>query len=1640
MANTIKILNSGVSSATPNSLEYGEIAINYNDGKLFYKDSSNAIVGSALISDNYVATLTAGTGVTISGGTGLGSSPTISIGQAVGTTDDVTFNTVVGTNGLTTLTTVGQPTSTPSDGTIAVDVTNNILYFMSGGTWQPVTAGGSGASVTSTDTPPSSPSAGDLWFETDTGNLFIYYNDGSSSQWVDIGGSSVANISVSDDAPQNPVNGDIWFETDTARTFVYYNDGTTGQWVEIGATAVAAVGIDGAIQFANNSTLAATPNFVWDDSNKRLGINTSTPSYSLDVTGSARITAGVIADLTGNADTASALQTARNIELTGDVTGTAAFDGSANIQISTTVANLTSNLNDLNDVDAASPSNGDFLRFDGSNWINDAVNLSTDTIGDYVDSLVAGTGVTITDNSGEAATPTIAIGQDVGTTADVIFNTVTADLTGNADTASALQTARTIELTGDVTGSASFDGSADITISATVTGEVTALNDLSDVTAATPSDGEFLQFNGSEWVASTYPTSEPMGHEDKTESTISFDSGSLTFSIAPVADSFTIWCKGVRHIKTTTQSVTIPNTAGLHYISFDENGAIQYELSYFEWHNDTPTAYVYWNGTDYILFDERHGITLDWQTHEYLHRTRGAVIANGFGASNYVEDGDGSSDTHAQIDIANGTFFDEDLQVDITHSATPTANTFEQILQGAAEMPVLYRSGSVWTYDTATEYPFKQGSALPTYNLNTAGTWSTPDIGNSKFGVSWIAATNIIGSPVVVIMGQDQYNNIGEAEAATWDGLNLTDFPVVEMRPLYKVAYQVASGYSNTPKAAIRGVYDLRRLGSGSSSIPAFPVADHGSLTGLSDDDHPQYLTEARHSAIDHSGVMSSVVLDDISNVNASSPTNGDFLRFDGSSWINDAVNLSSDTVGDYVQNLVAGTGVTITDNSGEAATPSISIGQDVSTTANVTFNTVNADLTGNVIGNADTASALQTARNIELTGDVTGSALFNGSADITISATVAADSVALGTDTTGDYVQNLVAGTGVTLADNSGESATPTISIGQDVSTTSNVTFANVNSDLVGSVTGDIYASNGTSKILENGTDGTNAAFLGNVTGTVSDISNHNLGNLGDVNFTFVTPAQGDIVYFDGSEWINVPYNLDSSGDVVLSSVQDGQYLRYDAGSGEWQNDFIDLGTDTVGDYVQNLVAGTGITLINNSGEGATPSISIGQDVATTANVTFNDLIVTGDLTVQGNTTSLETATLQVEDNIVVLNYGQASPVLDAGIQVDRGSGTDVTLRWNESLDYWDFTNDGTTYYKLITQLDDVSDVDLSSNAPVSGDLLKFDGSNWVPDALNLGADTTGDYVQNLVAGTGVTITNNSGESATPNIAIGQDVATTADVTFNTVTGTNGVVTLTSSGTPSASLADGAIAIDTANNILYFRSGSAWQQVSGGVEIGDAPPSSANEGDLWWESDTGRLKVYYNDGTSTQWVDAFTSGAGTSSSGSSSLLWTQFYYDGGVGPSGSTTGTLGENHGTWYEATAANYANTGLGSNNSADDPTLSGITYNSGTGRFTGFSQGVYQVSFTGNVAIDATGLTISQQKGVDISGNGIFVDFPINIMPEAAYHSYPNFETGFSMSTTVVMHDSNTANNYIEVSAGTQNTWYYAYYGYLSITKIG
>jgi hypothetical protein len=92
---------------------------------------------------------------------------------------------------------------------------------------------------------------------------------------------------------------------------------------------------------------------------------------------------------------------------------------------------------------------------------------------------------------------------------------------------------------------------------------------------------------------------------------------------------------------------------------------------------------------------------------------------------------------------------------------------------------------------------------------------------------------------------------------------------------------------------------------------------------------------------------------------------------------------------------------------------------------------------------------------SITLTGDVTGTGTITNLANVSFATTIAANSVALGTDTTGDYVGTITGGTGVTSTGaTTGEGIAHTISIGQAVATSSDVRFNSLGVGMAASTT----------------------------------------------------------------------------------------------------------------------------------------------------------------------------------------------------------------------------------------------------------------------------------------------------------------------------------------------------------------------------------------------------------------------------------------------------------------------------------------------------------------------------------------------------------------------------------------------------------
>jgi hypothetical protein len=82
-----------------------------------------------------------------------------------------------------------------------------------------------GASVVTSGTRPASPFTGQVIYETDTESTFVW----TGSAWIASGGG--ASVTVSETAPVSPAEGDLWLNSTEAKMYVYYDDGTSAQWV-----------------------------------------------------------------------------------------------------------------------------------------------------------------------------------------------------------------------------------------------------------------------------------------------------------------------------------------------------------------------------------------------------------------------------------------------------------------------------------------------------------------------------------------------------------------------------------------------------------------------------------------------------------------------------------------------------------------------------------------------------------------------------------------------------------------------------------------------------------------------------------------------------------------------------------------------------------------------------------------------------------------------------------------------------------------------------------------------------------------------------------------------------------------------------------------------------------------------------------------------------------------------------------------------------------------------------------------------------------------------------------------------------------------------------------------------------------------
>lgn len=180
-----------------------------------------------------------------------------------------------------------------------------------------------------------------------------------------------------------------------------------------------------------------------------------------------------------------------------------------------------------------------------------------------------------------------------------------------------------------------------------------------------------------------------------------------------------------------------------------------------------------------------------------------------------------------------------------------------------------------------------------------------------------------------------------------------------------------------------------------------------------------------------------------------------------------------------------------------------------------------NADNTSDNVKNVLSATKWTAARTITLSGDVSGSVSVDGSANVTMSTIIQPNSVALGTDTTGNYMVGIIAGSGLSVSHTQGEGSTATITnsapnVTTDITTTHNSTNVVVNSS--------------------DGTDGTINAATQTLAGVMSAADKTKLDGIGGGTSGAQT----------ANEILTLLNTVDGSGSGIDADLLDGQEGAY--------------------------------------------------------------------------------------------------------------------------------------------------------------------------------------------------------------------------------------------------------------------------------------------------------------------------------------------------------------------------------------------------------------------------------------------------------------------------------------------------------------
>lgn len=324
------------------------------------------------------------------------------------------------------------------------------------------------------------------------------------------------------------------------------------------------------------------------------------------------------------------------------------------------------------------------------------------------------------------------------------------------------------------------------------------------------------------------------------------------------------------------------------------------------------------------------------------------------------------------------------------------------------------------------------------------------------------------------------------------------------------------------------------------------------------------------------------------------------------------------------------------------------------------------------------------------------------------------------------------------------------------------NAAIQNLASAPASPATGQIYYNTSNDTLfLYNGTSWTDLS--GDIQSIIAGTGLDGGGNDGDVTIdladTSVTPGSYGSATAIPSFTVDQQGRLTAAGEVSVATI-----LNISADTG---TDGVSLLSDTL-----NFTGGVGVTTVATDND---IEIYIGQDVGTSASVTFaevettGNVIVGGDLTVNGTTTTVNSTTVTIDDPIFTLG-GDSAPASDD--DKDRG----IEFKWHDGVSakvgFFGY-DDSTGRFTFIPDSTNTSEVFSGTLGDVDFSAYYVNGTEVLSDTTDLpvayggtGASTAADARDNLAE------TSSSGlTTSTPTLArvAAQDCAASAGSTSTT-------------------------------------------------------------------------------------------------------------------------------------------------------------------------------------------------------------------------------------------------------------------------------